>query len=151
MRGAIQFLDAKEEMEVRELEAEMKRKLSWREIQNRRNEDVRPATMVRDVLYIKKLERRLGRELTEVEKSGEPFLTDLPNGDYRQYQIPQYRMPWDLFSGPKDVQEAEQNRSVNKLVKQEALSGGWGHTASQFKHFPFYMESNERTKEDIQP
>lgn len=71
---------------------------------------------IRDMLYVKGLERRLNRRLTEEEMDGEPFLVRTRSGNYEQYRVPILRYPWDLMIYPQAVFEAMIESPKNKLT-----------------------------------
>ena len=55
---------------------------------------------IRDMIFVKNLERRLGRELTEQELSGEEFEARFPDGHREFIQIPILEFPKELLSSP---------------------------------------------------
>jgi hypothetical protein len=57
---------------------------------------------MRDVLYIKTLERALRRPLTEDELDGDPFMAQFPDGHYEVCCVPYLVFPYDLMSKPLD-------------------------------------------------
>jgi hypothetical protein len=59
-----------------------------------------PKRMI-DMIFVKRLERRLGRELTEfeLEDHDEPIAFCFSNGQIELIQIPRLRFPHDVFSG----------------------------------------------------
>lgn len=56
---------------------------------------------IRDMLYVKQLERRLGRPLTEEEMSGDDTVVELPNGDIEVITVPLLPFPDALLSAPE--------------------------------------------------
>lgn len=63
------------------------------------------STLVKDVLYIKTIEKAIGRKLDELDleciEYGEPIFVQHKNGMWASYVIPTYQMPHDLM--PKGV------------------------------------------------
>lgn len=62
-------------------------------------------TQIMDVLYIKAVEKRLGRRLSEEEMDGQPSMIYFPGGHYEKIQVPYLRFPYELMSQPEDVPE----------------------------------------------
>ncbi len=61
-------------------------------------------SQIRDMLYVKNIERQLGRELTKDElNSEEPFRVVLMTGDPLWVEIPVLSFPYDLLSKPQDI------------------------------------------------
>lgn len=59
-------------------------------------------TMIRDMLFVKNLERRLGRNLTEDELDQEDELElRFPDGHREFVVIPRLVFPYDLLSAPE--------------------------------------------------
>lgn len=65
---------------------------------------------IRDMLYVRSVERRLGRSFSEAEllecSEGEGARIRFPDGHYEWIIIPKLSFPWDLISLPKDLFES---------------------------------------------
>ncbi len=72
---------------------------------------------IRDMLYVKSVERTLRRPLTEEEMDGQPFMARLPNGNHLSFCVPLLQMPWDLMPSVDGVYMNEIPYSHNKLAK----------------------------------
>jgi hypothetical protein len=63
-------------------------------------------TLIRDMLFVKTLERQLGRQIRDEElNSEEPFRVVFPNGEITWIEIPVLQFPDDLLSQPDFVPE----------------------------------------------
>ncbi len=60
-------------------------------------------TNIRDVIYIKELEKRLGRSLLEEEMDGNPFEVRFPDGHWETLCVPLLSFPYDLITKPEDI------------------------------------------------
>jgi hypothetical protein len=69
--------------------------------------------IIRDMLYVKSVERRLGRSLSEEEMDGESHRVFLPNGNFEFVQVPLLNFPYDLLSKPEDMFMAEIEELLN--------------------------------------
>jgi hypothetical protein len=59
---------------------------------------------IRDMLFVKTLERQLGRQISKEElNSEEPFRVVFPNGEVSWIEIPVLLFPDDLISQPEDL------------------------------------------------
>lgn len=115
MRQVDALLSDVERFEIEEIEQEIGRKLTTKEILNRIGQPSRNESCVRDVLYIKQVERELGRTLTDTEMNGERFFAELPSGGHRSYRVPVLSMPWDLIRQVDDTRVTAEHRPKNKL------------------------------------
>lgn len=59
--------------------------------------------LIRDMLYVKSLERRLRRRLTDEEMNGETFRAIFPDGRVEFLAVPLIRFPHDLITRPEDM------------------------------------------------
>lgn len=68
------------------------------------------STIVIDVLYVKMIERTIGRKLDELDIEciyfGEPIFVQKKNGVYMSFIVPLYRFPHDLI--PSSIAELPQ-------------------------------------------
>jgi hypothetical protein len=62
-------------------------------------------TKIMDVLYIRAVEKRLRRPLSEEERDGQPSMILFPNGRYERIRVPYLIFPYDLMSQPEEVPE----------------------------------------------
>lgn len=56
---------------------------------------------IRDMIFVKQLEHRLGRPLTEQEMSGEEFEVEFADGHTEWHIVPILNFPYDLLSAPE--------------------------------------------------
>jgi hypothetical protein len=68
------------------------------------------STIVKDVLFIKTIEKAIGRKLDDLEleciEYGEPIFVQYKNGTWASYVVPTYNMPHDLMPKGVDLFEA---------------------------------------------
>lgn len=62
---------------------------------------------IRDVLYIKSLEKHLGRPLTNDDLYEDEFRIEFPDGRIEFYEIPMLVFPYDLLTKPEDLYVSE--------------------------------------------
>ena len=78
------------------------------------------SSIVIDVLYIKKIERTIGRKLDAEEleriRFGEPIHVEAKNGFFLRYDVPTYRMPHDLSPESIDYEDI-QKRELKHFAK----------------------------------
>ncbi len=76
------------------------------------NGSVIPADKIRDMLYVRNLERYIKRKLTSEEMDGQPFMIK-HRGHYDTFCVPLLKFPWDLLIHSEDVHNAMVH-SMNK-------------------------------------
>ena len=54
-------------------------------------------TKIRDMLFVRRLERQLGRPLTRDELNMDEFEVRFPDGHYQWIEIPRLFFPYDLI------------------------------------------------------
>ena len=76
-----------------------------------------------DVIFVKRLERRLGRALTEYElyDHDEPIAFCFPDGHIEQIEIPRLRFPQDVFSGLEGLSKKAKDGNENKGALQPTI------------------------------
>ena len=69
-----------------------------------------PKRMI-DMIFVKRLERRLGRALTEFELDDhdEPIAFYFPNGQIEQIQIPRLRFPDEVVAGLEGLSKKDKD------------------------------------------
>lgn len=68
---------------------------------------------IRDMLYVKSVEKRLRRPLTDEEMSGESYHTVFPDGHVEFIEVPQLKFPYDLLTKPEDYYRSELSELSN--------------------------------------
>lgn len=70
--------------------------------------------VIKDVLYIKHIERTIGRKLDEMDLEaimyGEPIYFQKRNGELISFIVPLYRIPHDLMNKDLDLAIIEANK-----------------------------------------
>lgn len=139
-------------LEIEEIENDIGRKLSAKEIVNRFGQPSRNESKVRDELQIKQIERQIGRNLTENEKNGETNYIQLSGGKYLKVKVNTHACPDDFYDR-RLIYRKPTMGGRNPAVYMDEQYHGYapdeddGHTffaaASQKHVFNSESESNE--------
>jgi hypothetical protein len=66
-------------------------------------------SQIRDMLYVKSIEKRLRRPLTDEEMDGEECRVFFPDGHIEFIEVPHLEFPYDLLTKPEDYYQSEMN------------------------------------------
>jgi hypothetical protein len=104
---------------------------------------------IRDMLWVRTIERRLRRKLTDIELSGEEFQAVYPDGNSEFLATPLIPFPWGLLNKSDNLPG-----SVNKLSKLGDTSahpraGEWQPKASQPEILSVWDIENEESYEAV--
>ncbi len=69
--------------------------------------------LIRDMLYVKSVERQLMRALTEEEMNGESFRAVFPDGHVEYLIVPLLHFPYDILTKPEDYYQNEWSELAN--------------------------------------
>ena len=86
------------------------------------------STLVKDVLYIKTIEKAIGRKLDELDleciEYGEPIFVQHKHGGWASYVVPLYHMPHDLMRKDIDlyaIYAAQFNPNIWERTREETV------------------------------